>query len=209
MPEPQHPTQPMVVNTDGTVRFKRNHLVRHLLDYGGLTLTDMNREVQAGRATMEDYRQLMQLIGYSVSGYGDIASSMEDEPWLTEAVMFDEQAAELYRTWRDRQINGRWPDPEPPEDIGSPGMNPSRWPTLNESVHYVSFGTPGGEYSSKCRAADVTEVLSASRVSLFVKNPTGIFLDQNKAHAAPDPLTGGTWHYESECIGGSRPTMAP
>lgn len=88
-------------------------------------------------------------------------------------------------------------------------MNPSRWPTLNESVHYVSYGTPGGEYPKKCRAADVTEVLSANQVHLLTKNPTGFHFDLGKRHAAPDPLQGGTWHYESECIGGSRPTMSP
>lgn len=31
-------------------------------------------------------------------------------------------------------------------------------PTVGRMVHYVSFGTPGGEYGSKCRAAVVTEV---------------------------------------------------
>lgn len=31
-------------------------------------------------------------------------------------------------------------------------------PTLGETVHYVSYGTPGGEYVSTCRAAVVAEV---------------------------------------------------
>lgn len=31
-------------------------------------------------------------------------------------------------------------------------------PHVGDQVHYVSFGTPGGEYSSRCRAAFVTEV---------------------------------------------------
>lgn len=40
-------------------------------------------------------------------------------------------------------------------------MEPIPWariPAVGDVVHYVSFGTPGGEYSSRCRAAMVTEV---------------------------------------------------
>lgn len=29
---------------------------------------------------------------------------------------------------------------------------------IGRIVHYVSYGTPGGEYTSECRAAVVTEV---------------------------------------------------
>lgn len=31
-------------------------------------------------------------------------------------------------------------------------------PSVGRMVHYVSFGTPGGEYTSQCRAAIITEV---------------------------------------------------
>lgn len=31
-------------------------------------------------------------------------------------------------------------------------------PRLNDPVHYVSYGTPAGEYRSQCRAATVAEV---------------------------------------------------
>lgn len=78
-------------------------------------------------------------------------------------------------------------------------------PQLGEFVHYTSFGTPKGEYSSQCRAAIVTEVgqwvtvdsrqpdsFSKSEgrpirineqwffddaVALFVMNPTGVFFN--------------------------------
>ncbi|MBC8092167.1 MAG: hypothetical protein H7Y15_09570 [Pseudonocardia sp.] len=33
-----------------------------------------------------------------------------------------------------------------------------REPMLGESVHYRSYGTPGGEYAPRCRAAVITEV---------------------------------------------------
>jgi hypothetical protein len=31
-------------------------------------------------------------------------------------------------------------------------------PSISRDVHYVSYGTPGGEFPSVCRAAKVTEV---------------------------------------------------
>lgn len=50
-------------------------------------------------------------------------------------------------------------------------------PTVCRMVHYVSYGTPGGEYSSQCRAAVVTEV-TGETVGLCVMNPTGLFFNQ-------------------------------
>jgi hypothetical protein len=77
-------------------------------------------------------------------------------------------------------------------------------PSVGRVVHYVSYGTPGGEFASQCRAAIVTEAESVSpslggeRVGLAVLNPTGIFLHsiaaggckQNEEHKP-----GGTWHW--------------
>jgi hypothetical protein len=54
-------------------------------------------------------------------------------------------------------------------------------PSIGRIVHYVSYGTPGAEYKSECRAAIITEVSDAEhidapgRVGLCVLNPTGIF----------------------------------
>jgi hypothetical protein len=31
-------------------------------------------------------------------------------------------------------------------------------PSVGRTVHYVSYGTPGGEYKSKCRAAIIADV---------------------------------------------------
>jgi hypothetical protein len=55
-------------------------------------------------------------------------------------------------------------------------------------VHYVSYGTPGGEYGKECRAAIVTEVGNfepgsaeagrAAEVGLCVLNPTGQFFNR-------------------------------
>lgn len=67
-------------------------------------------------------------------------------------------------------------------------------PAVGRVVHYVSYGTPGGEYASKCRAALITEVGEFEGVvSLAVLNPTGLFFDQNLPHS--DEREGGTWHW--------------
>jgi hypothetical protein len=51
-------------------------------------------------------------------------------------------------------------------------------PSVGRIVHYTSYGTPGGEYTSECRAAIVTEVDPGSddgHVGLAVLNPAGLF----------------------------------
>lgn len=90
-------------------------------------------------------------------------------------------------------------------------------PTIGRTVHYVSYGTPGGEYKSECRAAVVTAVddgtstlvdmnpatgeLSRERVqnrpksvSLCVLNPTGLFFNQGVQQDEAEHA-GGTWHW--------------
>lgn len=74
-------------------------------------------------------------------------------------------------------------------------------PTVGRIVHYVSYGTPGGEYASQCRAAVVTEVGTASdpagfdsAVGLCVLNPTGQFFNQGVMQDE-DGHRGGTWHW--------------
>lgn len=87
-------------------------------------------------------------------------------------------------------------------------------PSVGRIVHYVSFGTPGGEYGKDCRAAVITEVSPESKgegqeiVSLAVLNPTGTFFNQGCVHheAQGDDAggwpgggalnhPGGTWHW--------------
>jgi hypothetical protein len=69
-------------------------------------------------------------------------------------------------------------------------------PTVGRMVHYVSYGTPGGEYPSVCRAAVVTEVLSPSTrdLSLCVLNPEGMFFNPNVPQDE-ETKAGGTWHW--------------
>ncbi|UJD96780.1 hypothetical protein FS593_05045 [Lelliottia amnigena] len=66
------PMQPMVIDSHGTLRFKENPLVRKLLDVAtgaGYGLNAMAIEEHSA----EDRMQLAQLIGYSLSGYGDLS----------------------------------------------------------------------------------------------------------------------------------------
>jgi hypothetical protein len=67
-------------------------------------------------------------------------------------------------------------------------------PSVGRIVHYVSYGTPGGEYPSVCRAAVVTQVIDDETVHLFVMNPEGIFLNKN-VPLNDDANAGGTWHW--------------
>lgn len=87
-------------------------------------------------------------------------------------------------------------------------------PSVGRIVHYVSYGTPGGEYASECRAAIIAAVPSAfwtddaQPVDLVVLNPTGLFFNQRCAHHEGDvghdntgaeiaarSYRGGTWHW--------------
>jgi hypothetical protein len=70
-------------------------------------------------------------------------------------------------------------------------------PSIGCVVHYVSYGTPGGEYTSECRAAIVTATdryIGVDRLDLAVLNPTGLFFNQNVPEDQ-DGKAGGTWHW--------------
>jgi len=68
-------------------------------------------------------------------------------------------------------------------------------------VHYVSYGTPGGEYPSTCRAAVVTAgehgSLDDPAISLAVLNPEGMFFNRDVPYRDPvvGNLVGGSWHW--------------
>ena len=72
---PKHPVQPVERDTEGTYRFKRNAIVRHLLDNGP---HDMN-SIGIGDFTLEDRVQFAQLIGYSVSGFSELSYVDDDD----------------------------------------------------------------------------------------------------------------------------------
>jgi hypothetical protein len=69
-------------------------------------------------------------------------------------------------------------------------------PTVGRIVHYVAFGTPGGEYpSGVCRAAIVTRVHDPENpdtdLSLCILNPTGMFFNER----VEPGREAGQWHW--------------
>ena len=75
-------------------------------------------------------------------------------------------------------------------------------PSVGRIVHYVSYGTPGGEYTSQCRAAVVAGVPEAGdglALDLVVLNPTGLFFNrcdyEHEDNGPGGKPRGGTWHW--------------
>lgn len=73
--EPRHPMQPIVLDEHGTARFKANAIVRYLIDNGVIGLNHIARREEF---TQNDREQFWQLLGYSVSGYGDLSFVSRD-----------------------------------------------------------------------------------------------------------------------------------
>ena len=82
-------------------------------------------------------------------------------------------------------------------------------PSVGRIVHYVAYGTPGGEFpAGVCRAAIITEVPQPGPlpqrngvnvmedpelVGLCIVNPTGLFFNRNLVH--DEAKAPGTWHW--------------
>ena len=78
-------------------------------------------------------------------------------------------------------------------------------PSVGRIVHYVAFGTPGGEYTAGAhRAAIITEISIQpgevvntpdpdQRVSLCIFNPTGLHFREWVPYS--DVAAPGTWHW--------------
>lgn len=82
-----NPMQPIWLDKSGVARFKENQVVRYFLNEGGLTLNDLARE--GDRFTQDDKEQFMQLIGYSVSGFGDLDFVSDETYDKAEAQVID------------------------------------------------------------------------------------------------------------------------
>jgi len=69
MGKKKHPMQRIYLDEQGVARFRENKIVRFLLDAGPF---DMN-QLALMSFSNKDREQFAQLIGYSVSGYGDLS----------------------------------------------------------------------------------------------------------------------------------------
>lgn len=79
------------------------------------------------------------------------------------------------------------------------GVDVNPRPRVGQMVHYVSYGTPGGEYTSRCRAAVIAQVGDTPdpntwMADLAVLNPSGMFFNEDTPQDDRD-RTGGSWHY--------------
>lgn len=93
--ERKHPRQPILLAADNVVRFKENKIVSWMLEMGRQGKAfDLNM-IAVTPFSVEDRVQLAQLIGYSVSGFGDLSYVPEAE---VEAC--DKEA--------DRVLHPRW-----------------------------------------------------------------------------------------------------
>ena len=70
----RQPMQPVVVASDGVIRFKANQIISDMLDLCQKHGFGLN-EIAMRDYEEDDRSQLMQLIGYSVSGYGNLSCS--------------------------------------------------------------------------------------------------------------------------------------
>lgn len=80
---------------------------------------------------------------------------------------------------------------------------PEQVPSVGRVVHYVAYGTPGGEFPEGAhRAAIITEVYPGPNgepiptlAGLAVLNPTGMYFNRSiefDGSTSPKP---GTWHW--------------
>lgn len=73
----KNPIQPLV-NEDGILRFKRNEIVRYLLD--SHPNCDMN-SLAALDFSDDDRQQFAQLLGYSLGGYAELTRYVDNEAY--------------------------------------------------------------------------------------------------------------------------------
>ena len=70
----RQPMQPVEMAADQVVRFKRNQIICDMQELCAKHGLDLN-EIACRDYSKDDRSQLMQLIGYSVSGYGSLSFS--------------------------------------------------------------------------------------------------------------------------------------
>lgn len=104
------PIQPIIKDEHDTLRFQRNEVVRYLLDHGGI---DLNQLALIG-FPQADQEQFAQLIGYSLSGFGELDYASKETCDLAEemasnlAVSEDgDESAMRASYWENKYIEAR------------------------------------------------------------------------------------------------------
>lgn len=93
----KHPIQPLEKDKNGIIRFKENKIVRYLLDNGGI---DLNKLAVIDFSD-NDREQLSQLIGYSLSGFGDLGHVSDETFNAAENMLKDDKAIELQERYNE------------------------------------------------------------------------------------------------------------
>lgn len=71
-------------------------------------------------------------------------------------------------------------------------MDNQQKPSVGRIVHYISYGTPNGEFKPEHRAAIITRVGDDDgTVDLCIMNPTGLFFNQGVKFGTRE----GQWHW--------------
>ncbi len=67
-------------------------------------------------------------------------------------------------------------------------------PTIGRTVHYMRFGSPGGEHKPEMSPAIITKVIdeSSGTCQLFVINPNGLYFNETPFSEEPKP---GHWSW--------------
>jgi hypothetical protein len=87
---PKLPLQPIYSDENGVKRFRKNKIVCYLLDNGGLDLNDLSAALGEKKYN-EDWEQFAQLIGYSVSGFGDLDYVSDETFEAADSIKPDEK----------------------------------------------------------------------------------------------------------------------
>ena len=83
---PPHPMQPIMLASDGVIRFKQNAIIDWLFETRKLDLNEVAVLAAQGKFNSEDQMQIAQLLGYSVSGYGDLSYASKESVALADAI---------------------------------------------------------------------------------------------------------------------------
>ena len=104
----KNPMQPIIFDKSGVVRFKKNEIVDQLLDFASLHGFDMNK-IACMDFSKNDRWQFAQLIGYSVSGIGDLSYHDRKELALADEIVdkmiAEKDAAKLARKLARQKSN--------------------------------------------------------------------------------------------------------
>lgn len=143
----KHPIQPMVIDDQGTLRFKKNLFVRHLLDsfQGGLN--------QLARLSYprEDYVQLMQLIGYSLGGFGELSCVTDEDYEAAEKEVIDFKGVRLADSRKNRiyiagPMSGIPEHNFPAFNAAAESLRAAGWHVENPADHGAIEGAEWSDY---------------------------------------------------------------